>query len=108
MNSVNLVGRLTKDPDMKYTPNGKALTRFTLAVNRTFTNQQGEREADFINCSAWGKQAENIANYLKKGSLTGVTGRIQTSNFDGEEGRVFMTEVVVESVHFLETKRKDN
>lgn len=107
MNSVNLVGRLTKDPDMKYTPNGNALTRFTLAVNRIFTNQQGEREADFINCLVWGKSAENVANYLRKGNLTGVTGRIQTSNFENEEGgRTFITEVVVENVHFLETKKK--
>lgn len=107
MNSVNLIGRLTKDPDMRYTPNGKAVTRFILAVNRKYTNNNGEREADFISCVAWEKQAENIANYLKKGNLTGVTGRIQTRNFDGDDGkRVYITEVMVESVHFLETKKK--
>lgn len=105
INRVVLVGRLTKDPEMKYTQSGIAVTRFTLAVNRTFTNQQGEREADFINCVAWRKQAENVANFLKKGSLTGVDGRIQTSSFDGQDGkRVFMTEVVADSVQFLEPR----
>lgn len=106
INKVVLVGRLTKDPELKYTQNGIAVTRFTLAVNRTFTNQQGQREADFINCVTWRKQAENTANYLKKGSLAGVDGRIQTSSFDGKDGnRVFMTEVLVESVQFLEPRQ---
>ncbi len=95
INRVVLVGRLTKDPELKYTPSGIAVTRFTLAVNRPFTNQQGQREADFVNCIAWRKQAENISNFLRKGSLAGIDGRIQTSNFDGKDGnRVFMTEVV--------------
>lgn len=106
MNTVNLIGRLTKDPEMKYTPNGKAHARFVLAVNRPYTNSDGEREADFINCSAWEKIAENIANYVKKGYLIGVTGRIKTSNFDGENGeKVFYTEVVVENVNFLEGRK---
>jgi len=105
INRVVLVGRLTKDPELKYTPNGVAVARFTLAVNRTFSNQQGEREADFINCVVWRKQAENTANFLRKGSLAGVEGRIQTSSFDGQDGkRVFMTEVVCDSVQFLEPK----
>lgn len=105
INRVVLVGRLTKDPELKYTQSGIAVTRFTLAVNRTFSNQQGEREADFINIVAWKKQAENVANFLHKGSLAGVDGRIQTSNFDGQDGkRVFMTEVVADSVQFLEPK----
>lgn len=105
INRVVLVGRLTKDPELKYTQSGIAVTRFTLAVNRTFTNAQGQREADFVNCVAWRKQAENLANYLRKGSLTGVDGRIQTSNFEGKDGnRVFMTEVLVESVQFLESR----
>lgn len=100
-----LVGRLTKDPEMKYTQSGIAVTRFTLAVNRPFKNQQGENEADFISCVAWRKQAENVANYLNKGSLVGLDGRIQTSSFDGQDGkRVFMTEVVADSVQFLEPK----
>lgn len=105
INRVVLVGRLTKDPELKYTQNGIAVTRFTLAVNRTFTNQQGQREADFINCITWRRQAENTANFLRKGSLTGIEGRIQTSNFEGKDGnRVFMTEVVADSVQFLEPR----
>ncbi len=105
INRVVLVGRLTKDPELKYTPSGIAVTRFTLAVNRPFTNQQGQREADFVNCIAWRKQAENISNFLRKGSLAGIEGRIQTSNFDGKDGnRVFMTEVVADQVQFLEPK----
>ncbi|MBB4826958.1 single-strand DNA-binding protein [Sporosarcina luteola] len=105
INRVVLVGRLTKDPELKYTQSGIAVTRFTLAVNRTFSNQSGEREADFINCVTWRKQAENTANFLRKGSLAGVEGRIQTSSFDGQDGkRVFMTEVVADSVQFLEPR----
>ena len=105
INRVVLVGRLTKDPELKYTQSGVAVTRFTLAVNRAFTNQQGQREADFVNCVTWRKQAENTANFLRKGSLTGVEGRIQTSSFDGKDGnRVFMTEVVADSVQFLEPR----
>ncbi|MEK3888870.1 single-stranded DNA-binding protein [Bacillus sp. FSL K6-3431] len=105
MNRVVLVGRLTKDPDLRYTPNGVAVANFTLAVNRTFTNQQGEREADFINCVIWRKPAENVANYLKKGSLAGVDGRIQTRNFEGQDGkRVYITEVMADSVQFLEPR----
>lgn len=105
INRVVLVGRLTKDPELKYTQSGVAVCRFTLAVNRPFSNQQGEREADFINCVTWRKQAENTANFLRKGSLAGIEGRIQTSSFDGQDGkRVFMTEVVADSVQFLEPK----
>ncbi len=105
LNRVVLVGRLTRDPDMRYTPNGVAVANFTLAVNRTFSNRQGEREADFINCVVWQKQAENVANYLKKGSLAGIDGRIQTRSYDNNEGRrVYVTEVVAESVQFLEPK----
>lgn len=105
INNVVLVGRMTKDPELKYTQGGVAVTRFTLAVNRPFTNQQGQREADFVNCVTWRKQAENTANFLRKGSLTGIEGRIQTSNFDGKDGnRVFMTEVVADSVQFLEPR----
>lgn len=105
INRVVLVGRLTKDPELKYTQSGIAVTRFTLAVNRAFQNQQGEREADFINCVAWRKQAENIANYLRKGSLAGVDGRIQTGSFEGQDGkRVYTTEVVADSTQFLEPR----
>lgn len=105
MNRTILVGRLTKDPELRYTPSGVAVATFTLAVNRTFTNQSGEREADFINCVVWRKQAENVANFLKKGSLAGIDGRIQTRSFEGQDGkRVYVTEVVAESVQFLEPK----
>ncbi|WP_019243385.1 MULTISPECIES: single-stranded DNA-binding protein [Bacillus] len=105
MNRVVLVGRLTKDPDLRYTPNGVPVATFTLAVNRNFSNQQGDREADFINCVVWRKPAENVANFLKKGSLAGVDGRIQTRNYEGQDGkRVYVTEIVAESVQFLEPR----
>ena len=104
INSVTLVGRLTKDPELRYTANGTAVANFTLAVNRPFSNQQGEREADFINCQVWRKPAENTANYLKKGSLAGVTGRIATRSYENEGRRVFVTEVVADSVQFLEPR----
>lgn len=105
MNRVVLVGRLTKDPDLRYTPNGVPVATFTLAVNRTFTNQEGEKEADFISCVIWRRPAENVANFLKKGSLAGVDGRIQTRSYEGQDGkRVYVTEVVCESVQFLEPK----
>ncbi|EAK8454112.1 single-stranded DNA-binding protein [Listeria monocytogenes] len=105
MNRVVLVGRLTKDPELRYTPAGVAVATFTLAVNRTFTNQNGEREADFINCVVWRKPAENVANFLKKGSMAGVDGRIQTRNYEDNDGkRVFVTEVVAETVQFLEPR----
>lgn len=109
MNRVVLVGRLTKDPELRYTPSGAAVATFTLAVNRTFTNQQGEREADFINCVVWRKPAENVANFLKKGSLAGVDGRLQTRSYEGQDGkRVYITEVQAESVQFLEPRSNDN
>ncbi|EAC7820551.1 single-stranded DNA-binding protein [Listeria monocytogenes] len=105
MNRVVLVGRLTKDPELRYTPAGVAVATFTLAVNRTFTNQNGEREADFIQCVVWRKPAENAANFLKKGSMAGVDGRVQTRNYEGNDGkRVYVTEIVAESVQFLEPK----
>ncbi|MBC1521423.1 single-stranded DNA-binding protein [Listeria aquatica] len=105
MNRVVLVGRLTKDPELRYTPAGVAVATFTLAINRNFKNGQGEQEADFINCVVWRKPAENVANFLKKGSLAGVDGRIQTRNYEGQDGkRVYVTEVVAESVQFLEPK----
>lgn len=106
INRVVLVGRMTKDPELRYTPSGVASCRFTLAVNRSFSNQQGEKEADFIQCTVWRKPAENVANFLRKGSLTGVEGRIQTGSYEGSDGkRVYTTEVVADSVQFLEPKR---
>ena len=105
INRVVLTGRLTKEVDLRYTPNGVPVATFTLAVNRTFSNQQGEKETDFINIVVWRKQAENAANYLKKGNLAGVDGRIQTRNYEGQDGkRVYITEVLAESVQFLEPK----
>lgn len=103
INRVVLVGRLTKDPELRYTPSGVPMARFTIAVNRTFSNEQGEREADFIGCIAWRKQAENLANFMKKGSLIGVEGRIQTGSFEGQDGkRVYTTDVIADSIQFLE------
>ncbi|MDN8729350.1 single-stranded DNA-binding protein, partial [Staphylococcus aureus] len=108
LNRVVLVGRLTKDPELRSTPNGVNVGTFTLAVNRTFTNAQGEREADFINVVVFKKQAENVKNYLSKGSLAGVDGRLQTRSYDNKEGRrVFVTEVVADSVQFLEPKNNN-
>lgn len=105
LNRVVLTGRLTKDPELRYTPNGAAVATFTLAVNRSFSNQNGERGADFINCVAWRNQAENVANFLKKGSLAGVDGKLQTRSYENQHGqRVFVTEVQAESVQFLEPK----
>ncbi|MED2978223.1 single-stranded DNA-binding protein [Bacillus swezeyi] len=105
INRVVLCGRLTRDPELRHLANGTPVTTFGIAVNRTFTNQQGEREADFINCVAWRKTGENIANHLKKGSMAGVDGRLQTRSYEDNSGRrVFVTEVQVESVQFLDNK----
>ncbi|MDQ0297642.1 single-strand DNA-binding protein [Salibacterium salarium] len=105
INRVVLVGRLTRDPELRYTPNGVAVVNFGIAVNRPFTNQQGEREADFFNCVAWRKQAENVANYLKKGSQAGIDGRLQSRRYENQEGRrVTVVEVQAESVQFLEPR----
>lgn len=105
MNSTCLVGRLTKDVELRYTPSNVAVATFTLAVNRTFKNENGEREADFINCVMWRQQAENLANWGKKGALIGITGRIQTRSYDNQQGqRVYVTEVVAETFQLLESK----
>lgn len=109
INNLTLVGRLTKDPDLKYTSNGTAVATFTLAVNRNFTNQSGEREADFINCVIWRKPAETLANYAKKGVLIGVTGRIQTRSYDNQQGqKVYVTEVIADNFQLLESKKADS
>lgn len=105
INRVILVGRLTKDPEYRQTPSGVSVATFTLAVNRSFTNSQGEREADFINVVVFRKQAENVNKYLSKGSLAGVDGRIQSRSYENKEGqRVFVTEVVADSVQFMDSK----
>lgn len=109
LNRVILIGRLTKDPELRYTPNGVAVTTFTLAVDRNFTNQQGQREADFINIVTWRGLAENVANYLKKGRLTAVEGRMQTRNYENNEGRrVYVTEVIADNVRFLESSNNQS
>ena len=107
LNSTCLVGRLTKDAELRYTTNNQAVATFTLAVNRNFKSQNGEREADFINCVIWRQQAENLANWCKKGALIGITGRIQTRNYENQQGqRVYVTEVVAENFQVLE--KRDN
>lgn len=105
LNNISLVGRLTKDVELRYTPSNVAVATFTLAVNRTFKNENGDREADFINCVMWRQQAENLANWAKKGALIGITGRIQTRSYDNQQGqRVYVTEVVAETFQLLESK----
>ncbi len=105
MNNVSLVGRLTKDPELRTVSTGNTTCNFTVAINRQFTNANGERETDFINCVIWGKQAENLAKYCTKGSLVGVSGRIQTRNYDGADGKkVYVTEVAANNITFLGSK----
>jgi single stranded DNA-binding protein (ssb) len=107
INNVTLVGRLTRDPELRYTPQNQAVTTFSLAVNRQFKNANGNREADFINCVIWRQQAENLANWAKKGALIGVTGRIQTRNYENQQGqRVYVTEVVADSFQMLESRQE--
>lgn len=109
INRVVLTGRLTKDPQFRSTQNGISVTTFTLAVDRPFTNANGERQADFINCVTFRKQAENVNNYVSKGSLVGVDGRLQSRSYDNKQGqRVFVTEVVCDNVQFLDTKKQNN
>ena len=106
LNRVILIGRLTKDPELRYTPNGIATTTFTLAVDRPFTSQGGERETDFLPIVTWRQLAETCANYLKKGRLTAVEGRVQVRNYENSEGkRVYVTEIVADNVRFLEGNR---
>ena len=106
LNSTCLVGRLVKDAELKYTPSNQAVATFTLAVNRNFKSQNGEREADFINCVIWRQQAENLANWAKKGALIGITGRIQTRSYENQQGqRVYVTEVVSETFQLLESRK---
>ncbi|OWR32080.1 single-stranded DNA-binding protein [Saccharibacillus sp. O23] len=108
LNRVILIGRLTRDPELRYTPAGVAVTQFTIAVDRPFTSQGGEREADFIPVVTWRQLAETCANYLRKGRLTAVEGRIQVRNYDNNEGkRVYVTEVIADNVRFLESPNRD-
>lgn len=109
INNIVLVGRMTRDAELRYTPTEQAVATFTLAVNRNFKNQNGEREADFINVVIWRQQAENLANWAKKGALVGITGRIQTRHYENQQGqRVYVTEVVADNFQLLESKSKEN
>lgn len=112
LNRVILIGRLTRDPELRYTPSGVAVTKFTLAIDRAYKNAQGEKETDFINIVTWRKQAENVANYLFKGKLAAVDGRLQVRNYQGQDGQKrWITEVVAENVRFLsprDTSNNDN
>ena len=107
INNVVLVGRLTRDPELRYTPSNVAVATFSLAVNRNFKNQAGDREADFINCMIWRKPAELLSEWCKKGNLVAITGRIQTRSYENQQGqRVYVTEVVAESFQILEKRDK--
>jgi len=110
MNCVILIGRLTKDPDLRYIPGtGNPVATFTVAVNRTFKNKEGNYEADFIPVQVWGKQAENCANYLQKGRQVGVSGRLQVRSYETQNGeRRWVTEVVADRIEFLEWSSKEN
>lgn len=109
LNNVVLVGRMTKDAELRYTPSNQAVATFSLAVNRNFKSQNGEREADFINCVIWRQQAENLANWAKKGALIGITGRIQTRSYENQQGqRVYVTEVVSETFRLLEFNKQND
>lgn len=109
MNKVVLVGRLTKDIELRYTQKGTAVASFTIAINRRFKNQNGENETDFINCVAWGVQGETAAKYVGKGSQIGVSGRIQTRSYEANDGgRRYVTEVVCEEIEFLSSNSGQN
>ena len=106
INRAVLTGRLTRDPELRYTTSGTAVVSFTLAVDRQFRNQNGDRDADFINCVIWRKSAENFSNFTHKGSLVGIEGRIQTRNYENQQGnRVYVTEVVVDNFVLLEPRQ---
>lgn len=105
MNKAILIGRLTRDPELRSTPAGRNVCQFSIAVNRTFTNANGDREADFINCVVWDKQAENLVKYQKKGNQIAVDGRIQTRNYEDKDGkRVYVTEILANNIGFLDSK----
>ena len=105
MNKAILIGRLTRDPELRSTPAGRNVCQFSIAVNRTFTNANGDRQADFINCVVWDKQAENLVKYQKKGNQIAVDGRIQTRNYEDKDGkRVYVTEILANNISFLDSK----
>lgn len=109
LNRAILTGRLTRDPELRYTTSGTAVVQATIAVDRQFKNQQGEREADFINLVIWRKAAENFANFTHKGSLVGIDGRIQTRTYENKQGqRVYVTEINVDNFSLLEPRQENN
>lgn len=109
LNSVSLVGRLTDDPNLRYTSTGKAVANFRLAIQRPFKNQNGDYEADFINCVVWNKQAENLAQYMNKGSTIAVSGSLQSRSYENQNGqKVYVTEVLVNNVSFIQSKKNNN
>lgn len=108
MNSVNIIGRLTRDPELKKTQSGISVVKFTLAVNRSFRDESGETQADFISCIAWRAQADNLAKYMRQGSLIGLEGRIQTGSYETEQGMRYTTDVVANNITFLESKGSQN
>ncbi|MCT2876195.1 single-stranded DNA-binding protein [Lactobacillus delbrueckii] len=107
INNVVLIGRLTRDPELRTTGSGISIATFTLAVDRQFSNANGQRDADFISCVIWRKAAENFCNFTSKGSLVGIQGRIQTRNYDNKDGqRVYVTEVLVDNFSLLESRHE--
>lgn len=108
MNKVIIIGRTTKDIELKVTPSGTSVAEFSVAVKRAFKNANGENESDFFNCIAFSKLAETISRYVKKGDQVGIEGRLQTRNYTNKEGKkVYVTEIIVENVEFLQTKKQD-
>lgn len=109
INQVTLVGRITRDPELRYTGDGVAVSNFTLALNRNFKNANGGYDTDFVNCNIWRKPAETVANFCLKGSLIGITGRLQSRHYENSEGkRVYVTEVVAEDIKFISLKNNKN
>ena len=108
MNNVSIIGRLTRDPELKRTQSNISYVRFTLAVNRSFTDESGERQADFISCIAWRAQAENLARFMKQGSQIGLVGRIQTGSYESDKGTIYTTDIVADNIQFLESKPKQD
>lgn len=105
MNKVMLIGRITTKPELRYTSSNLPFTRFSVAINRTFSNQQGQRETDFINVVVWRKQAENVCNFLNKGSQVAIEGRLQSGSYDDKDGKkVYTLDVQADNVQFLESK----
>lgn len=107
INQVTLVGRLTKSPELNYTMEGKSVLNITLALNRNYRNTKGETDTDFVLCTLWGKIAENTSKYCQKGAMIGLTGRIQTRYYEEGEKRKYITEVIADSVRFINSRGKE-